>query len=342
MKTEDIGSLSTGEKISRYTLRNDRGMRAKIINLGAILSHLEVPDKNGKSIDVVAGFNELAHYEAGHPYFGAIIGRVAGRLSGGRLRIDSKEYSLELNDPPNHLHGGSLGFDKRAWELARQRDDLVELRYRSPNGECGYPGNVDVTVTYHLSADNELLIDYRATSDDATPLSLTNHSWFNLQGEGSGTILDHELEIFTDFYTPTDKQMTLLGEIRSVEGSACDFRKPRRLADALPNLLNEHGDNYIFPRSKTDSCRRVARLSHPPTGRVMDVFTTERCIQFYGGKALDGSLIGKSGRPYQSHAALCLECQGYPDGPNHPQIQDILLRRGDVYRQTTKYAFTSR
>lgn len=339
MIAEPFGVLSSREPITRYRLENSQGMSASIISLGAIVTGLEVPDRYGVFADVVTGFSNLASYEAGHPFFGAIIGRIAGRLSGGKFTLDNQLYSLELNDPPNHLHGGNRGFDKRIWSLVHQEENLLTLSYRSPDGESGYPGCLDTIVSYRITEKNEFVIDYRAYTDRATPLSLTNHTWFNLAGEGNGTILDHTLEIEASYYTPTDDMMTLLGVVQPVDGKVVDLRKPRRLEEVLPYMLNKHGDNYIFPDSDKSICRKVARLSHEDSGRVMEVFTTERCIQFYGGKALDGSLIGKSGNSYISHGALCLECQGYPDGPNHPEIDDIILMPKDEYRQTTKYLF---
>lgn len=342
MTVESFGTLASGEPITQYTMRNASGMSISVINLGAIVTSIKVPDRKGVLADVVTGFDYLAAYEAGHPYFGAVVGRIAGRLSGGRLVVDGKSYTLAINDPPNHLHGGVNTFDKKVWKFIRREDALVELGYHSPDGEEGYPGNVDVRVTYELTDANEWVINYHATTDQATPLSLTNHAWFNLAGEGSANVFDHTLQIFADVYVPADEKMTLQGKCVPVEGTSSDFRKPRKLGEAIPLLHAEHGDNYVFPGSKKDVCQKIARAVHEESGRVMEVFTTERCLQFYSGKVLDGHLIGKSGKAYQSHGAFCLECHGYPDGPNQPEIEDIILRPGRAYRQTTKYAFKAR
>jgi aldose 1-epimerase len=334
-----FGTMPGGEPVFEYTLANAHGMALKIINYGGIITQLHVPDRGGRVADVVLGFDNLEQYLAGHPHFGCITGRVAGRVTGGRFSLDGVKYQLAINDPPNHLHGGSMGFDKRLWTAeapsGEQGAARVTLRYFSPDGEEGYPGNVRVSVVYTLTESNALAIEYTATTDKATPLSLTNHSYFNLGGEGSGSIVDHQLRIYAGEYAPADDSMTLLDRRERVAGQANDFGRPQRIGDALPGLWKRHGDHYFLRRD------RAARLTDPRSGRVMTVSTTEPCLQFYTGVSLDGTQIGKSGRAYGPHAGLCLECQGYPNGVNEPKLGDIVLRPGSTYQQKTVYAFSS-
>jgi aldose 1-epimerase len=346
IQTREFGKLPTGETVEEFAITNSRGMTLKLITYGATLTELHVPDKSGVTADVVLGFNHLAGYLGNHPFFGCIAGRVSGRITGGKFTLDGRNYQLALNDLPNHLHGGARGFDKRLWQaqvIHRAKDSAgVHFSYRSPDGEEGYPGNANVAVTYFLNEENEIWICYAAMADQATPLSLTNHSYFNLAGEGSGTIEHHRLQILSSEITATDAQMTLLGARSPVEGKANDFNQPQRLGDAIPGLLNSHGDNYLLAHPSHKSLERVARLEDPASGRVMEVLTTEDCLQLYSAAVLDSSLIGKSGRPYPKFGGLCLECQGYPDGANHPELGDIILRPGGVYHQTTIYRFQMR
>jgi aldose 1-epimerase len=335
-----FGHLPSGEAVEAWTIAN-AGITLKVITYGGIITELHVPDAKGVVADVVLGFSKLESYLAAHPYFGCITGRVAGRITGGTFTLDSRKHQLAINDPPNHLHGGLRGLDKRLWKAESAGRASVRLTYLSPNGEEGYPGNVHLAVTYSLTEDRALRIDYEATTDQTTPLSLTNHSYFNLAGEGNGTILEHQLEIFTEHYVPTDEFGTLLGVGEPVDGRGCDFRKPRRIGDALPAIARQHGDNYLFQTQNNQTLNRVARVFDPASGRMMEVLSTERCLQFYSGLYLDGTLTGKSGRSYARHAALCLEAQGYPDGINTPALGDITLRPGQTYRQTTVYRFST-
>jgi len=344
IQTREFGKLPTGETVEELTLTNSRGMMLKLITYGATITELHVPDRHGNTADVVLGFKDLAGYLGNHPYFGCIAGRVSGRITGGKFTLDGREYQLQLNDPPNHLHGGVRGFDKRLWraKIIQESDDIgVMLKYRSPDGEEGYPGHVDTTVTYFLNDDNEVWISYLAATDQPTPLSLTNHSYFNLAGEGSGTVENHLLQITSSEITETDKLMTQLGLRSPVAGKPNDFNRAKRLGDAIPGLLNSHGDNYLLSHPAEDPLDTVARLEDPVSGRVMEVETTANCLQLYTAAVLDGSLIGKSGRPYPKFGGVCLECQGYPDGANHPQLGNIILRPGKFYHQTTVYVFKS-
>lgn len=345
MIARDYGTLPSGGKVREFTLQNPHGMAAKVIEYGATLTELHVPDARGLTADVVLGFKNLDGYLSGHPFFGGTIGRVAGRITGGKFSLDGRNHTLAINNPPNHLHGGSAGFDKRVWSGQSVADahgsDAIKLFRCSPDGEEGYPGNVEVAVTYSLTAENELVIQYEATTDRATPLSLTHHSYFNLSGEGSGDITNHQLEIHADAITATDAAMTQLGRLEPVAGKPNDLNQPRQLGDVIPKLLNQHGDNYLLRRNQPGALVSAARLRDPASGRVMEVLTTESCLQFYSAAVLDWTLNGKSGRPYPKFGGLCLECQGYPDGVNTPELGDIILRPGGAYRQTTIYRFTT-
>jgi len=317
------------------------------ITYGGIVTRLIAPDCDGNQKDVVLGLGDLDSYLAGHPHFGAITGRVAGRITDATFRLDGKTFALARNDPPNHLHGGVEGFDKKLWKATPvDRSDgapSLRLAYHSPDGEEGYPGAVDVTVTYTVTEDNTFLIETEAITDRPTPFSLTNHSYFNLAGEAAGSIADHELQVFADEFVVSGEHMTLLGRLESVTGNGNDFRQPRRLGDAIPLLFKNHGDVYRLRGDDAPGQSPVlaARLVHPGSGRVLNVSTTEAYLQLYTAVSLDGSLVGKSGVPYGRHAGVCLECHGYPDGPNVPALGDIILRPGHPQRHTTAYAFST-
>ncbi len=341
--TDAFGTLPSGETVHIHTLVNRHGLRARIIDLGGIVTELHVPDRKGNTADVALGFDRLEPYLAKHPYFGALVGRVAGRITRGKFTLDEKDYQLAITDPPNHLHGGVTGFDKRLWSprpyVNEHEEPTLILQYHSPDGEEGYPGNLQVEVKYVLTNDNALRIEYDATTDKATPFSPTNHSYFNLAGEGSGDALQHVLQIFCEECVPAASDGTLTGKREPVSGSVNDFIAPRVLADAVPKLARQHGENYIVP--EIPGLVLVARLEDPGSGRVLETFTTENSLQFYTGMALNGSLTGKSGRPYGQFAGVCLECQGYPDGVMQPEFGSIVLEPGSVYRQTTIYRFST-
>lgn len=335
-----FGHLTDGELVEKYDLTNSAGMSVSVIAYGGIIQSLRVPDRTDMMTDVVLGFGDLDSYVKGHPYFGCITGRVAGRISGGKFRIDGREYSLAINNGPNHLHGGLTGLDKRLWK-AEALSDGVTLRYRSPDGEEGYPGNLDIAVTYRLTDSNELIIESEVVSDQVTPVSLTNHTYFNLAGEGAGSIEDHMLQIFADEFVPTDNDLTLSGRRERVAGQPNDLREPRRLRDVIPHLHLQHGDNYLLRPLGTDGLTMVARVTDPASGRQLEIRTNDTNLQFYTGFFLDGTLTGKSGKNYGSHAGLCLECQGYPDGVAHPKLGDILVRPGQPQRRMTIYKFST-
>jgi len=345
MNSSPFGTLPTGESVEKYTLTNPAGASLEVITYGGIVTALHVPDREGHMADVVLGFANLDAYVAGHPYFGAIIGRIAGRVSGGLLKVDGQTHPLVCNQAPNHLHGGNVGFDKRVWtaEPVSHPDgaDSLRLTYHSPDGEEGYPGNLDIAITYTLTANNEFIIESEATSDQVTPLSLANHSYFNLAGEGSGTIENQHVQIFAEACVMTDDDMTLSSQRQPVEGTASDFRESRRLGDDLPSLFKSHGENYLLRSSASANVTRVARVVDPGSGRTLEVSTNDCCLQFYTGVALEGNLTGKSGKLYVQHGALCLECQGYPEGSSHPELGDNLVHPGTPQRRTTIYAFSN-
>jgi aldose 1-epimerase len=335
--------LPAGQTVEAWTLTGRGGLELEAITYGGIVTRLLAPDRNGNAGDVVLGFNDLDSYLAGHPYFGAITGRVAGRISDAAFTLDGNTYRLARNDPPNHLHGGVEGFDKRLWSAAPvdHEDGAPSLRFRyhSPDGEEGYPGNVRVAVTYTVTDQNEFLIETEAVSDRTTPLSLTHHSYFNLAGESSGSIADHRLQIFASKFVPVDENLTATGRVESTARNGGIFKTPRWVGDAIGHLYQGHGDLYALPKRKVSEMRPVARLEDPASGRVMTVLTTQHYLQLYTGSQLNCSTKGKSGTAYSRHAGICLECEGYPDAANAARRDDILLHPGQIQRHATAYAF---
>ncbi|HRI81099.1 MAG TPA: aldose epimerase family protein [Opitutaceae bacterium] len=342
MTPAPFGRLLDGQPVAKYTLRNAAGASADVITYGGIITALRMPDRHGKFADVVLGFDRLDAYVAGHPYFGAIIGRIAGRVSAGRLQLPDGVRQLALTDGPNHLHGGRVGFDKRIWSVLAASPNSLRLFYRSPDGEESYPGNLDVTVTYTLTDRNELVVESEAVSDRVTPLSLAQHSYFNLAGEGSGDVLGHEVQIHAGAVIPAaDDAMTLSGRLAPVAGTGNDFRQARRLGEALPGLFKAHGEHYFLRATTAAEPAPVARVTEPVSGRVLEVSTNDCALQFYTGVSLDGTLTGKAGRIYHPHHGLCLECQGYPDGAHRPELGDILVHPGRPQKRITIYAFST-
>ncbi len=340
-----FGTLPTGEAVTAHTLRGADGLVLECLNYGGIVTRLLAPDRAGRLADLVLGLDNLASYLAPHPYFGAIAGRVAGRVTGARFTLDGRSRPLVANDAPNHLHGGLRGFDKHLWRAEPvSRPDLspsLRLSRLSPAGEEGYPGNVHVSVTYTVTPDNTFLIETEARTDAPTPFSLTHHGYFNLSGHDSGPVHGHTLQVHADAYAPADEFMTLLGR-REPLAPANDFRSPRLLGEAISGLHQHHGDLYFLPPVSSGSAPRpAATFSDPASGRILTVTTTEACLQLYTAASLSGALVGKDGHRYARHAGLCLECEGYPDGANTPSLGDIILRPGRPRRQTTAYRFTS-
>ncbi len=342
IEKKPFGKLPDGTPIDEYTLTNGKGMTAKIITYGAIVTELHVPDKSGKTADVVLGFDNLKDYVAGNPFFGANAGRVANRIAKGRFTLDGKEYKLATNNGPNHLHGGKKGFDKVVWKAQQVKATEAQalmLSYTSPDGEEGYPGTLKVNVTYVLTPNNELLLYYEATTDKATPVNLAHHSYFNLAGHGSGDILDHELTILADKYTPTDDTLIPTGKIEPVKGTPFDFTKPTAIGKRIGEVKGGYDLNYVLRGGEGKEPHLAARVKDPKTGRVMEVRTTEPGIQLYTGNFLDGKNKGKGGAVSNKHAGFCLEAQHFPDSVNKPDFPSIILRPGQTYLQRTIYAF---
>ncbi len=344
IKQESFGRLPGGQEVRLFILSNSQGMRARIINYGATLISLEVPDRNGQFADIVLGHNNLEGYlkRETNPYFGSTVGRYANRIAKAVFVLDGVEYHLAANDGPNHLHGGLKGFDRVLWEAEPFEEPQavgVKFSYLSPDGEEGYPGNLACTVTYRLTEGNELRIDYAATTDKPTPVNLTHHSYFNLAGEGQGTILEHELMINADHYTPVDDRLIPTGEIAPVKGTPFDFTIPKAIGAEIDQVKGGYDHNFVL-REGESSLHLAARLYEPRSGRLMEIMTTEPGLQFYSGNFLDGTIIGKSGRAYPKHSGLCLETQHFPDSPNRPNFPSTILRPEEKYTSTTIHRFT--
>jgi aldose 1-epimerase len=338
------GTTAGGKTVEEYTLTNAHGVEVRIITYGGIITSIRVPDRDGEVVNVVLGFTNLADYETRSPYFGCITGRYANRIAGGRFALDGQEYRLATNDGSNHLHGGTVGFDKQVWTPTVSGNSLA-LHYLSPDGEEGYPGNLDVTVTYTLTDDNALRVDYHATTDKPTPVTLTNHSYFNLAG--SGDIHGHRLMINADHYTPTDATAIPTGEIAPVDGTPFDFRSPRLIGpgqrSSHPQIVYGRGydHNFVLKRPDDSSLVLAARVSDPGSGRVMDVLTTEPAVQFYAGNFLDATLVGSNGGLYRQSDGLALETQHFPDSVNHSHFPPVVLRPGETYQSTTVFRFST-
>jgi len=339
VQKSSFGKLPDGSEADLYTLTNANGLIAKITNYGTIITELHVPDRDGKLADVVLGFDTLAPYLERHPYFGCTVGRVANRIYQGRFTLDGKPYTLAVNNGPNHLHGGLKGFDKALWQAEPLAGAAVKFTYTSPDGEEGYPGTLRVSVTMTLTDANELRLEYSATTDRPTPVNLTNHSYFNLAGEGD--VLGHELMLVADHYTPKTADGVPTGEIKPVEGTPMDFRTPQTIGARFPELGGEppgYDHNYVL-RGEGERLAFVARVREPKSGRVMELRTTEPGVQLYTGNFLNGTLTGKRGAVYQRHAGLCLETQHFPDAVNQPKFPSVILRPGKTYWHDTIFNF---
>jgi aldose 1-epimerase len=349
---EFFGFTPNHQRVDRYTLTNSSGMQVKIITYGGIVQSVRVPDRHGRMANVALGFATLDDYisTGNSPYFGALIGRYANRIAKGTFTLDGVTYHLPINNPPNSLHGGTVGFDKRVWRatpLQGKHTVGLELRLTSPDGDQGYPGTLRVRAVYTLTNRNQIRIDYHATTDKATVVNLTNHSYFNLDGEGAGTIYDHVLRINADRYTPVDATLIPTGALDPVAGTPLDFRRPTpigaRIRTNFQQLLFGQGydHNFVLNRKNDRSLVLAAKVSDRRNGRVLEMFTDQPGIQFYSGNFLDGTLVGTGGRVYRQSDGFALETQHFPDSPNKPAFPSTVLRPGQTYRTTTVYRFST-
>ena len=342
------GVTKDGAAVDLYTMTNANGMIARVITFGALLTELHVPDRTGAMADVVLGFKTLDGYEGVHPYFGGTIGRVANRIAKGKFRLGGQEYTLAINNGPNHLHGGNKGFDKRIWRaqtVPAANGVAVMFTRVSPDGEEGYPGTLTASVTYTLTNRNELRLDYTATTNKSTPINLTNHSYFNLAGDGAGDILGHELTLMADRFTPVDDTLIPTGDIATVRGTVMDFTRATPIGariDQVPGPApGGYDHNYVLNHGG-GVLAVSATVREPKSGRVMDVLTTEPGVQFYTGNFLDGTITGKAGVAYKKHFGFCLETQHYPDSINHPAFPPAVLEPNRTFKSTTVYRFSAR
>lgn len=337
------------DSIQLYTLKNENGMTVKVTNYGAIITSIIVPDRAGKMADVALGYNRVEDYinAVDKPYFGAVVGRYGNRIANGQFTLDGETYSLLKNNGENHLHGGAIGFDKVVWEAEYDKTaNKISLSYVAQDMEEGYPGNLQINVTYRLTDDNSLVVNYHATTDKATPVNVTQHTYFNLKGEGEGTILDHELMLNAKRYTPVDQGLIPTGKLPAVAGSPFDFTSAKPIGRDIEQDDEQlkfglgYDHNWVLDKNgQADQLTLAARVYEPTTGRLLEVHTTEPGIQFYCGNFLDGRLKGKSGKPYIHRGGFCLETQHFPDSPNQANFPSTILRPGDEYSSQTVFNF---
>ncbi len=327
-----------GKPVDLYTLTNKNGVQVKISTYGGVITSWITPDKNGKQSSIVLGFDSLSGYLAKPPYFGALIGRYGNRIANGKFKIGDSTYTLATNNGKNSLHGGNKGFDKVVWTAATPNDSVASLAlsYLSKDGEEGYPGNLQVNVVYTLTPDNELEITYDATTDKATPINLTQHSYFNLTGDHANTILGHKLQLDADYYTPVDTSLIPTGELKAVKGTPFDFTSPHLIGERIDSVPGGYDHNFVL-NSKDGSLHQAATLTDSVSGRKLEVFTTEPGIQFYSGNFLNGSIKDNSGKPFNQHTGMCLETQHFPNSPNEPKFPNTILKPGEKYHTVTKY-----
>jgi aldose 1-epimerase len=340
----EFGKLDDGTVIEKFTLHNANGATAKLITYGATLTELWMPDRAGKEGDVVLGFDSLKGYLGQHPYFGATIGRYGNRIAGGKFTLDGADYTLPQNNGPNTLHGGKMGFDKRVWKgkpVKLEHGAEVRFTYTSADGEEGFPGTLNVTVVYMLTDENSLKIEYTATTDKATPVNLTNHSYFNLAS--SGDVLGYTLWIGAEHYTPVDKTLIPTGEIAAVKGTPYDFTKPATIGSRMGDIkdIGGYDINYVL-NGKMGTMRKVAQVDDPASGREMEVWTTEPGVQIYNAIGLNGSLVGVGGVVYPKYGAICLETQHYPDSVHRANFPSVILQPGKTYHSMTIYKFAAK
>ncbi|KAK3593187.1 hypothetical protein CHS0354_039673 [Potamilus streckersoni] len=331
------GKTVDGRNVQRFILKNDNQIEIHVISFGGIITHMFLPDKFRHTADVNLGFDTIEGYLTQKPYFGALVGRYANRIKNGRFTLDGKEYSVTLNRERFSLHGGNEGFDKKIWD-AEVKDNKVVLTYVSADGEEGYPGELTTTVTYELTEDNKLILEYTATTTKPTVLNLTNHAYFNLAGHDAGTLKDHMIQINVDQYLPGDSDTIPLGTIADVTGTALDLTEETDLGERIPQVPGGFGFDLNYCAGDPGKLKYVARVAHPPSGRTMKMYTTEPGVQFYTGCNLRG-VIGKDGTEYKRFASICLEAQHYPNSPNQDNFPSTVLLPGEVYKQTTIYEF---
>jgi aldose 1-epimerase len=345
VETSKFGTLEDGTQVDVLTLKNAKGTTAKVITYGATLTELWVPDRTGKMGDVVLGFDNLQGYVGKHPWFGATVGRVANRIAKGKFTLDGKEYTLEINNPPNNLHSGSKGLSHTVWKaepLHESHAAAVRFTATSPDGDGGFPGNLSVTLIYRLTDSNELKLEYTATTDKATPVNLTNHSYFNL--DGTKDVLAEVLYLPAEQYTPVDDTMIPTGDIKPVKGTPLDFTHPVAIGAHIAEMKGDPGgyDHNFVLNGGAGKLKLAARVFDPTSGRQMETWTTEPGVQFYSGNFLDGTLTGKRGVVYTKHAAFCLETQHYPDSVNQSSFPPVIVRPGTVYKTETVYKFSTK
>lgn len=329
--------------VTEYTITNANGMQVSILNYGGTVTKIMTPDKDKKMSDVILGFESLDGYlQKGNPYFGSLVGRYANRIANAKFTLEGKTYTLAANNNGNSLHGGNKGFDKVLWTATKTSDSTLKLVYQSKDGEEGYPGNLTAEVIYTLTSDNGVKIDYTATTDKATPVNLTNHSYFNLSAGNDSNILNHEVWLNADKYTPVNDVLIPTGEIADVANTPMDFRTVKAIGKDIEQVKGGYDHNWVLNR-KGNGLEKVASAYDPGSGRLMEVFTTEPGLQFYTGNFLDGTLEHTvNGQKYVHHAAFCMEAQHYPDSPNQLNFPNVILKPGETYKQTTEYKFSTK
>jgi aldose 1-epimerase len=342
IEKQPYGKTPDGTEVDQYTLTNANGLKVKIITYGATITAVEVPDRNGKLANVTLYCDSLEDYASQTAYFGAAVGRYANRIAKGKFTLDGKEYTLATNNGENHLHGGLKGFDKCVWQAEPVEGDgqvSVVFSLVSPDGDEGYPGQLKATVIYALTNDDELKMQYTATTDKPTVVNLTNHAYWNLAGAGSGDVLGHELMLNADQFLPVDAGLIPLGELQPVENTPMDFTTPKTIGSRLEHVEGGYDHCYVLKQEQPGEMSLAARVVEPSSGRVMEIHTTQPAIQFYTGNFLDGKITA-GGVAYQKHAGFCLETQHYPDSPNQPEFPSTVLRPGETYRQVTVHKFS--
>ena len=350
VKQEDFQGEIDGKQVDLYTLKNANGLEMTVTNFGAHVVELFAPDRDGKFADVVLGHDKLDEYVnfEGERFLGAVIGRVGNRIANGKFSVYDVEYTLDQNDGTNCLHSGKGSLDQVVWDCEQVSPEKLVLKYNSPDMECGFPGNLDITMTYELNDNNEFVVTYEATTDKTTPVNLTHHSFFNLHGNCEGDINDHVLTLAASKFTPVDERMIPTGELQDVEGTPLDFRTPTAIGERVDadfeqlKLARGYDHNWVLDKGQTEQPELAATVYDPVSGRVLEVLTTEPAIQFYGGNFMDGSSIGKKGVKHEYRASLALETQHYPDTPNQPNVPSINLEPGQTYQQVCVYRFSTK